>query len=208
MSTKKAISLKALREKQFDLLSFSGEWEAKMGTPERGFTAAFYGPSGSGKSTEVLRFCDYLAANFGKVLYNSWEEGISKSIQDTVVKFDLKSDRLYFYDGLTFHEMIDKAKKGRYAFVVVDSIQYMGFSYDQYKQFTRAMKGKSLILISQVNGKGKVRGGEQILHAADIKVNINAGKAEYRSRFRKGGHLKIDLFKPLQSQLQLQFNQS
>lgn len=202
--TKKAISVKAIREKKFHLLDIDGEWKEKMGHPEESFRALFYGPSGSGKTVEVLRFCDYLATNFGKVLYNSCEEGISKSIQDSIIDFGISSTKLYFYDGLTYEEMCERAKNGRYRFVVVDSIQYMHFTYAQYQDFVGRFKNKGLILVSQVNGKGKARGGEQILHAVDMKVNINAGRAEYRSRYRKGGHCTVDLFKTPKKQLQLE----
>ena len=206
--SKKAISVKTLREKKFHLLDFDGEWKEKMGDPEQGFRAMFYGPSGSGKTTEVLRFADYLAQHFGKVMYNSWEEGISKSIQDTVISQNLQADGLFFFDGLSYEEMCEKAKRGRYRFVIIDSIQYMGFTYSQYQEFNRRFKAKGLILISQVNGKGKARGGEQILHAVDMKVGIDAGKANYRSRYRKGGHYTVDLFKRPKKQLSLNLNQS
>jgi len=201
--SKRAISVKTIREKRFHLLNFEGEWAEKMGNPEQNFRALFYGPSGSGKTVEVLRFADYLASNYGKVLYNSWEEGISKSIQDSIIEFDIRSTKLFFFDGLQYDELCEKAKRGRYRFVIIDSLQYMGFTYAQYQDFTRRFKTKGLILISQVNGKGKSRGGEQIVHAVDMKVSINAGKANYRSRFRKGGHYNVDLFKQPKPQLEL-----
>lgn len=207
MSNKKALSAKHFLDKEFHLVGLQEEWLKKFGDAEVGFSIIMYGPSGSGKSVEVLRFANYFANNHGKVMYNSCEEGISKSIQDRIKQFNCDSNKLYFYDNLTYQEMIHKAKVGRYQMVVIDSAQYMGFTYADYQDFVKRFKGKkSLIVVSQVNGQNKVRGGERILHAVDIKVNIIHGRAHIRSRYLKG-HQTITLFTGSGAQSEL-FNQS
>jgi predicted ATP-dependent serine protease len=191
---KKPISAQNIREKVFHVIPFEGDWATKYGQPEQSFSAMFYGPPGSGKSTEVLKFCEYLAQNFGAVCYNSCEEGISKTLQDTVINANVKSNRIYFYDSLTFPELMETLKKGKHKFAVIDSAQYMRLTYSQYQELRKAFPKKGIIIVSQVNGRGNVHGGQQMLHAMDIKANINAGLANIRSRYIKGGHVEFRLF--------------
>lgn len=202
------LSVKDLKEKNFKIIQFSPEWAEKYGNPEKGFSALFYGPSGSGKSVEALKLADYIADTHGKVLYNSCEERISKSLQERVQEHGIGSQRLYFGDNMTFEELMAKLEKGRFAAVFIDSLQYMNFTYDQYKQFKKRYPSVALVFISQVNNRGTVNGGEKFIHAVDIKVNIVAGLAEIRSRFLQKGHVKVRLFgkekQPAQTSL---FNQ-
>ena len=205
--SKKAISIRTLKQKRFKLLDFDGLWKNRLGTPEEGFCAMIYGPSGSGKTTEMIRLAAY-CSQFGKVMYNSWEEGISQTLQETIADSEIPEDvPMYFYDSLEYDVMCAKAKSTRSKFIVIDSIQYMAFSYAQYQDFVKRFPTKSLLLISQVNNSGKPRNGTQILHAVDIKMQVNAGAAEYRSRYRKGGHWTGHLWKdqptPSSSQLSL-----
>ena len=147
---KKAISVSTLKEKKFKLVEFTGEWQKNFGNPEQNFTAIFYGPSGSGKSTYVLKLCNYLAKNHGKVLYNSFEEGISSSLRDRVVNHGIDAKKLFFYDRLTFDEFCERMKKGRYRVGVIDSTQYMNFTDTQFKILRKALPSKAFIFISQV----------------------------------------------------------
>lgn len=200
----KVMSVATLREKKFYTLGFQGEWLENFGDPERNFRAIFYGPSGSGKSTFTLKFAEYLGNNHGKVLYNSFEEGYSKTLQDRIIKTGVSSPRLFFADRMQFAEMCDKMKKGRYQFGIIDSLQYMNFTYAQYKRFVDLFPTKSLIVISQVNGRGTIKGGTDIQHAVDIKVNIIGGKANIQSRFATQQR-SIRLFQPEQKAQQSLF---
>jgi predicted ATP-dependent serine protease len=183
-----------IKEKKFRVLEFEDEWRNKMGNPEKNFKAFFYGPSASGKSVEVLKFADYLT-KFGRVLYNSHEERIGKTLQDNINQFgiDGQGAKLMFYDALNYEEMCEVAKNGRFQFIIIDSAQYMLFTEEQYKDFDRQFPRKSLIIISQINGKGKAKGGDALLHMVDIKVKILDGYATYKSRYNKG-HYEVDLF--------------
>ncbi len=189
----KAISVKTIKEKKFKLIELDEYWSEHFGTPERNFKALFHGPSGSGKSTYVLRFCDYLAKNMGKVLYNSYEEGISSFLQQRIIEHGIDASKLYFYDRMPFEAFCEKMKKGRYTVGVIDSLQYMNLTYSQYKELVRRFPTKAFIFISQTNNRGTTKGGTDILHAVDIKVKVVMGKASIQSRFGKG-HKEIQLF--------------
>lgn len=196
MSKIKPVSAKTIRERTYKEYKFTGDWHHKYGNPEHGFNALFYGGGGSGKSTEVLKFSQYLAENFGKVAFLSCEERIGKSIQDKLVKYDIDHPKLYFYDNPTYAQAKEIAATKGYKFIIIDSVQYMEFDYKEYKDFTKTFgKRRSLILISQVNGKGSAKGGTDLLHAVDIKVHVDKGIANIRSRFITGGYKRVQLFK-------------
>jgi hypothetical protein len=179
----RVLSISGLKQRKFKVLDFEDTWLDYFGEPQRNFRATFYGPSGSGKSTLVLEFADYLANHFGKVLYNSHEEGFSKSLQRRCNSVGVSATKLYFADRMPLAEMIEKLKKGRYAVAIIDSIQYMGFNYGDYKGLAEACPTKALIFISQVNQSGKTKGGSDILHACDIKVQVVHGKGHIISRY-------------------------
>lgn len=179
----RVISIKQIKEKNFHTLTLEEPWASKFGNPERSFKMMIYGPSGSGKSTMTMKLWDYLAHNFGKVLYNSWEEGIAQTLKDRIISTGVSSPNLMFADRMSFGEMIEKLKKGRYHFAVIDSVNYMKFSYSDYKEYEKQVPSKGLILINQVNGQGKIKGGTDILHATDIKINVVKGLAMIESRY-------------------------
>jgi predicted ATP-dependent serine protease len=188
----RVISLRTLREKQFKILAFDGQWKEWLGQPESNFKAVFWGKSGSGKSTLVLRLCDYLA-KFGKVGYNSWEEGIAKTFQDRVESNKIQNlDKIFLLEKYSFEEMMsDDFKRKSYKVVVIDSSNYMNLTYEQFKQLINRYPSKIFIIISQMNGKGKIKGGTDILHAADIKVFCYEGTAKVESRFAEEKRITI-----------------
>lgn len=190
----KLINVKTLREKRFQTMELHAPWDTWMGLPERNFKMMVYGPSASGKSTFVLRLCNYLAEHHGKVLYNSHEEGFSQTLQDRVIANNIDAPGLYFADRMPYDEMVDRVKRSRCQFAVIDSLQYMSFTYAQYKHFVEKLPAKSLIIISQTNNRGTVKGGTDILHAVDIKIQVVAGKATITSRFNGKGVQTVQLF--------------
>nr|MCR4560193.1 hypothetical protein [Bacteroidales bacterium] len=50
-------------------LNFKGEWADFLGEPERNFYMIISSPPGHGKTTFCIRFANYLADNFGRVIF-------------------------------------------------------------------------------------------------------------------------------------------
>ena len=188
----RVMSLKSLKEKEFKTLPFEGYWKDAIGCPENNFKALFWGAQKSGKSTLCLRLCDYLAG-FGKVAYNSWEEGISQTFRDRVISNNVKNeDKIFLLEKYTFEEMMDEAFKRRYYKVlVIDSIQYMGMTYDQYKRLVDKYPSKIFLFISQANGRGKIKGGTDVSHAVDVMFHCIHGNDRVESRFAEEKTIKI-----------------
>lgn len=191
---KKGFTVAEISDKKFKTLPFTGGWLDKMGEPEHNFKMLAFGAPKSGKSVEILKLADYLT-NFGRVLYNSHEEGISQSLQQRIANFGITGNgsKLMFFNALDYDEMVDVAKKGRYKFVIIDSAQYMKFTEANYIDFNARFSSKSLIIISQINAKGKTKGGTGFLHMVDIKLSIVNGYATYESRYRNEKYT-IDLY--------------
>ena len=64
---------------------FEGEWQEAFGQPEQGGVWFIWGKSGNGKTSFVLQLCKQLA-RYGKVAYDSLEEGSSLTMQNALVR--------------------------------------------------------------------------------------------------------------------------
>mgnify|MGYP002573302519 FL=1 len=73
---------------KFDTLDFEGGWHDAFGTPERRGVWFVWGNSGNGKTSFVMQLCKYLC-RFGRVAYNSMEEGACLTMQDTLRRFGM-----------------------------------------------------------------------------------------------------------------------
>jgi predicted ATP-dependent serine protease len=184
-------SINELKTAEFKTYDFSEKWRIALGVPEHGFNMIIWGKSGSGKSTFVLSLCKELL-RFGKVYYNSLEQGKSGSLQNNCKVaglFDLDGDVKMMFGVDSFTEMIEKIQKNHARFIVIDSINYLGkngMTYQQYKQMKEFCKKyrKSLILISHASGdhpKGNY--AKQIRYDVDIKVQTKNFKAFADSRY-------------------------
>jgi len=199
----KIISVKTLREKTYETLDL-GVYNELLGQLQSKFIMMCYGPSGSGKSVFALEFAESLS-NLGKTLYNSHEEADNKTLQDRVFEFDINSRNLYFGISLDFEQMVEKIKRNRYHFVIIDSVQYMDFTYDQLIELKNLFKKKKkfgIVMVSFGNTIGKPDRGKELLHASDVKCFIKEGRLNVISRYLKSPVNKT-LFCPKKDNRQL-----
>lgn len=76
----RAASVEQVLKTKFQLLPFEGDWLESLGCPELTGTWIIWGSSGNGKTRFALQLCKYLC-RFGRVAYNSLEEGVSQSLK-------------------------------------------------------------------------------------------------------------------------------
>ena len=185
MATREIFSVKTLKEKKYHMMELAPEYAKLMGQPERKFTAIHYGESGSGKSVHTLRFADYFAKNFGKVLYNSHEESINKTIQDRINNFNIDAKNLFVANAINFNRMCDYIRKNYYKLVIIDSVKYMNFTIDELKELRTSFAKRqiSVIMIDFGDTKGKPASGKDLIHASDIKMYFNNGRVYSISRY-------------------------
>jgi nucleoside-triphosphatase THEP1 len=183
----KIISVKTLKKKQYETLDLGAEYAALLGVMQTRFVMMLYGQSGSGKSVFALRLAARLARE-GKVLYNSHEEKDNKTLQDRVNEFGIDAGRLYIGVSLDYDQMIDKIRRNHYHFVVIDSVQYMSFTYDQLislNEIFRRKKKFGIILISFGSSPGNPDRARDLLHASDVKCWFKDGRLNVISRYLK-----------------------
>lgn len=194
MAKREIFSVKALKEKKYQLMELAPEYATLMGQPERKFTAIHYGESGSGKSVYTLRFADYFAKNFGKVLYNSHEESVNKTIQDRINNFNIDAQRLFVANAISFNRMCDYIQKNYYKLIIIDSVKYMSFTIDQLKELRTHFSKRqiSVVMIDFGSAKGSPASGKDLIHASDVKMYFKDGTVHSTSRY---------LDKPIQTRL-------
>lgn len=187
----KKFSMKTLCEHTFERYALSEEWERTIGKAEKGFNAMVWGKSGSGKTTYVLKMCAEFA-RFGRVLYNSLEQGFSGALQDNVKSAGIDSSPYknnIMFISCQFDDMLEYIKKSRAKFIVIDSAQYMGsngLTYSQYKKLKEFCKKthKSIIVISHSAGEHpKGNYAKAIRYDVDIKIYVANGRANADSRY-------------------------
>ncbi|HBL74282.1 MAG: hypothetical protein A2W90_18180 [Bacteroidetes bacterium GWF2_42_66] len=178
------ISIKTLKEKKYETIDL-GEYNKLFGIIQSKFIITLYGPSGSGKSVYALQLCEELTKH-GKLLYNSHEERDKKTIQDRVINFNINSPKIALGVSLPFAVMLDKIKKNHYSYLVIDSIQYMEFTYDQLKElveFTKHKRKFGIIMVSFGNTMDNPTRAIDHLHASDVKCFFKNGSVTITSRY-------------------------
>ncbi|MFN8238608.1 MAG: hypothetical protein U0T77_10600 [Chitinophagales bacterium] len=182
----KTIGVFQLGQKVFDTYDFDGVWKDSFGCPEKNFSTVIYGDSGNGKTDFCVKLAKYMA-KFTKVLYVSHEEGISKSIQEAFERNNMKevSGKVILAEKCTVDEMIEYLKKRNSpGFLIIDSLDYMRLTTDQYKLIRAQCPKKAIAIISwSVNNKPKSQFARDIEYMADIKISVRSFKAHPRSRY-------------------------
>ena len=168
---KETMSLRDLQRKQFKTLNFTGEWEKLIGKPEQNFSMMIYGQSGHGKSYLGARLSEYLANNFGTVLYNSSEEGVSLSLQEKLKK--LNSDSLRISNFKNFESIRKFLKMSSSKFIVIDSVNHMSLTPDQVEELKKLDTTRGFITIHQVTKTGEFKGDNKFLHNCDVEIVVN-----------------------------------
>lgn len=182
----RAISVTELLNKERKLLEFDGAWLSSFGKPEARGSWLFWADSGNGKTTFIIMLAKYLS-QFGRVLYNSMEEGDSETLKQAVIRVDLSEQKkkIIFLDNESIEDLVERLKKQKAPrFVVVDSIQYADLTHKRYKDLKAMFPNIVFIWISHEEGKlpaGKV--AKKIRFDANIKGRIIGYKVLPVSRY-------------------------
>lgn len=189
MALKRALSVNDIRKFKPHSLPFEGEWLESIGCPELTGTWIVWGNSANGKTRYSLQLAKYLAT-FCRVAYNTLEEGLSKSIKDAVldVGMDDVSGKFRLLDKEAVPELIQRLRKKQSPdVVIIDSLQYTGLTYADYKKLRDEFRNKLFIFVSHADGsepKGNV--AKSIRYDAFVKIRVEGYKAFFQSRFGGG----------------------
>ena len=190
--TSRAYSVSNLLTKKFSPLAFEDEWLACLGKPDRAFSAIIWGESSNGKTSAAIQLAKYLT-KFGKVAYNSLEEGISHTMQMAIERTFMTEceNSFILLDREPFDQMLERMKKPKSPqFLFIDSVQYTRITKNQYYELKELMqaKGKGIIWISQAKGKEpKGALADDIRYDVDLKLRVEGYKLFPAGRLNGGG---------------------
>jgi predicted nucleic acid-binding Zn ribbon protein len=183
----KLVSSRDLRKRKYNSFPFTGKWKDFFGLPSYAFHLAVHGKPGEGKSTFCVQFADYLAKNFGKVVYVSGEEGLSKTVQDKIINNGIDNPYLIFADIKSYDE-IKTEIPNEFHFIFIDSLDTLRIDAAKLKALKEHYPQSAFITISQSTKDGKMRGSLEITHDTDIAAKVENGVAlTTKNRFQARG---------------------
>jgi hypothetical protein len=164
------LTAEEMANRKLDLLNFFSFWLSLFGMPAENFTMMFHGEPHNGKTIFLLKLAQYLAENFGEVLYVSSEEFASPTMTKKVNEFlNPIPQRLHFSENLKDPNLSD------YSFVILDSVNDLGLKINQYREIRKAHPDTAFIFILQHTKAGDFRGGKDWEHLAEIVGEVHKG---------------------------------
>jgi len=189
MSNKNAYSTHRLLQMKFKELDFKGEWLKAIGKPEIRGSWIIWGASTNGKTRFAMQLAKYLA-RFGKVVYNSLEEGASKTIQMAVKNVNMLEIGVNFnlLDMESIADLKARLKRDRkIKFIIIDSLQYSGLNYQEYKDLKAEFPNKLFVFVSHAEGKEPTGATAKAMRFdAFVKIWVEGFKAFAQSRYGGG----------------------
>lgn len=171
---------------KYELMDFDGPWQDAFGTPERRGVWIIWGNSGSGKTTFALQLSKYLC-RFGRVAYNSMEEGACLTMQNALRREGMMdvNKRFLLIDNESVEQLSARLSRQKSPdIVIIDSFQYTQMTYRQYIAFKERHKRKLLIFISHADGKLPAgRAAKSVMYDASLKIYVEGFRAFSKGRF-------------------------
>ena len=187
---RRALSIQNLIDYTPKTLGFTGRWLDAMGDPEPYGSWIIWGASGNGKTRFAVQLVKYLMSFEGlRIAYNGLEEGMSETYRRAIIETGLQMEKqssYVFWDGFDYEDMMERLKRKRSPnVVVIDSLQYLNITYDQYKELVRKYPKKLFIWISHESGT-EPKGGtaQSIKYNSNIKIRVHNYYATIISRYK------------------------
>ena len=183
---KKALSMVDLMRKNREVYAFEGALQEAFGQPEQNGVWLIWGRSGNGKTSFVLQLCKELT-RYGKVAYDSLEEGDSLTMQNALMRVGMGDvGRRFILLNESLKELDTRLKRRRSPdIVVVDSFQYAHIDLKQYEEFIEQHKNKLIIFVSQADGlKPWGRTAQSAMYSASLKIWVEGYRAISKGRYR------------------------
>lgn len=173
----KVLGIKQFHQKTFKFLNLKkSEFKDLLGNIPKYFILVVYGFSGNGKTEFVMKLVKLLSNN-GKVLWLSYEQRHGSDLQMATMRNGMQdaSGRFLVSDPLAEIEpnvtLLEDLcnyldKRGSADYIVIDSLDYTGFTWDDYTMLKeRYFDKKGIIFIahSSKNGTLKKRISERII---------------------------------------------
>lgn len=183
---KRALSVKDILSKKYEVFPFEGKWKEAFDTPERTGVWFIWGNSGNGKTSFVMQLCKELC-KYDRIAIDSLEEGTRLTVQNNLRRFGMAgvSRQLAFIkeDIPALKERLRRHKS--YNIIVIDSFQYTRMTYGEYIQLKEEFPDKLFIIISHARGKNpKGDAATSVMYDADLKIWVEGYVAYSKGRYR------------------------
>lgn len=189
------ITVTDLYRRRMNVLPFRGRYADSFGQPEVKGSWLIWGRSSEGKTRFALQLARYLT-QFGKVLFNSLEEGASASMRTGFksVEMEQVSRKIHLLDQEPVTDLTERLRLRNSAlFVIIDSIQYTFMDISDYKQLLNDFPGKLFIFTSHAKGKEpKGSLAESVWFDSNVKIWVEGYRAFPKSRY--GGEQPFDIW--------------
>ena len=189
----RAYSVQNVLDAKFETLEFDGEWKDAIGCPELTGSWIIYGPPKNGKTTFAMMLAKYMT-NFGRVFYDSIEEGLSQSIKlayRRVGMNEVSGKIILEKESVSdLYARLQKNKSPRIVFL--DSIQFAELKFSEYKNLKNTFPDKLFIYISHIEGK-QPEGvtARRIWRDANVSIRVEGFRAFPVGRYGGGQYINI-----------------
>lgn len=139
-----------------------GPYKKYFGEVAHNFDMMLHGEPGAGKTYFLLTFANWYANNIGDVLFVSDEEYGTVTLQNKIAETKSNSPNLYFSKSINGVNVSD------YALVILDSINSIGITLEQYIALRSKNPNTAMIGILQKTKDGNFRGGKEWEHEFEI----------------------------------------
>jgi len=163
------ISAANLQNMKFDKIFLGKEAQAFLGDPEPNAIIMITGEPGQGKSTLMLWLANQFAANVGKTLFLSMEEGISDKFRD-------KIKRTGAHPNLMIDTKIPTTLQGYNAFFI-DSKDSSGMKWSEILALHKTNPKCAIAFIARNRKDGVFKGESDLKYDCDIEITVAEGKA-------------------------------
>ena len=181
-----AKGVREMMSMKFKKFPFEGAWYDAFSTPEQRGVWIVYGSTGSGKTSFVMQLCKELC-KYGRVVYNSLEEGACLTMQNTLKRYNMMdvNGRFLLLNAEPIDQLELRMKRQKSPdFVVIDSFQYTQMTYAQYIKFKERHRNKLIIFISHASGsKPDGRSAKKVAFDAALKIYVEGKRAFSKGRF-------------------------
>lgn len=171
---------------KFEEIKLPDKWQRHLGQLTKGFSMLIEGPSGHGKSEYLMQLMKTLAQCYGKVNFNSTEQGKSDTLKKAIVRNKMHEvkGKIMVCDASqrrfeVWFERLQKPNQGQV--IVLDSLDYMDLTEAQYKQLRERFPKKAIIIVCW--NQPKAASAKAITYMVDLKVQVKNFKANVASRF-------------------------
>jgi hypothetical protein len=189
----RSYSVKNVLDAKFETLPFTGVWKEAIGCPELTGAWIIYGPPKNGKTGFAMMLAKYMT-NFGRVFYNSIEEGLSQSMQLAYKRVNMQEvSGKIILDKESIQAMTARLEKNKSPRVIfVDSIQFSELKFSEYKQLKEDFPDKLFIYISHIEGK-QPEGvtARRIWRDANVSIYVEGFRAHPVGRYGGGRYINI-----------------